>query len=77
MDENLDHIIETKFAEILNKNGKNIIIGVVYRPPNGNLDSFKKAMNAILEKVNRENKLCYLIGDFNVDLFKSESCDAN
>ena len=34
-------------------------------------------MNAILEKVNRENKLCYLIGDFNIDLFKSESCDAN
>jgi endonuclease/exonuclease/phosphatase family metal-dependent hydrolase len=32
-------------------------------------------MNTILEKIDKENKLCYLMGDFNVDLFKSESCD--
>jgi hypothetical protein len=32
-------------------------------------------MNEILENINRENKLCYLMGDFNIDLFKSESCD--
>ena len=32
-------------------------------------------MNTILEKIDRENKLCYLLGDFNIDLFKSESCD--
>ena len=56
----------------MNKNGKNIIIGVVYRPPSGNFDS----INEILETVDRENKLlCYLMGDFNIDLFKSESCD--
>jgi hypothetical protein len=56
----------------MNKNGKNIIIGIVYRPPSGNFDS----INEILETVDRENKLlCYLMGDFNIDLFKSESCD--
>ena len=32
-------------------------------------------MNTILEKVDKENKLSYLMGDFNIDLFKSESCD--
>ncbi len=32
-------------------------------------------MNAILEKIDKENKICYLMGDFNIDLFKSESCD--
>ena len=32
-------------------------------------------MNTILEKIDTENKLCYLMGDFNIDLFKSDSCD--
>jgi hypothetical protein len=40
LDKNIEDIIETKFIEIMNKNGKNIIIGVVYRPPSGNFDSF-------------------------------------
>jgi hypothetical protein len=75
LDANVDDIIETRFIEVLNSHGKNIIIGVVYRPPNGNFDSFKNLMNEILENVNRENKLCYLMGDLNIDLFKSESCD--
>ena len=26
-------MIETKFIEIVNNNGKNIIVGVIYRPP--------------------------------------------
>ena len=32
-------------------------------------------MNKILEKITKENKICYLMGDFNIDLLKSESCD--
>ncbi len=32
LDKNLDDVIETKFAEIVNNNGKNIIVGVIYRP---------------------------------------------
>jgi endonuclease/exonuclease/phosphatase family metal-dependent hydrolase len=32
-------------------------------------------MNQILGKIDKENKLCYLMGDFNIDLLKSESCD--
>ena len=72
---NIEDIVETKFIEIINSNGKNIIIGVIYRPPNRNFATFESAMNTILEKIDRENKLCYLMGDFNIDLFKSESCD--
>jgi hypothetical protein len=59
----------------MNKYGKNIIIGVAYRPPNGNFQSFEKTRNEILENINRENKLCYLMRDFNIDLFKLESCN--
>ena len=68
-------IIETKFIEIINDNGKNLIVGVIYRPPSGYFLTFKNTMNTILEKIDRENKICYLMGDFNIDLFKSESCD--
>ena len=32
-------------------------------------------MNTILGTIDKENKLGYLMGDFNTDLFKSESCD--
>jgi hypothetical protein len=38
----------------------------VYRPPNGNFESFKRIMNEILENIDRENKQCYLMGDFNM-----------
>ena len=53
----------------------NIIARVIYRPPSGNSDSFKQAVNEILETVDRENILFYMMGDFNIDLFKSESCN--
>jgi hypothetical protein len=32
-------------------------------------------MNVLLHKIDKENKICYLMGDFNIDLLKSESCD--
>jgi endonuclease/exonuclease/phosphatase family metal-dependent hydrolase len=63
------------FIEIITNEGKNTIVGVIYRPPNNKFKEFKDIMNAILENVDKENKLCYLIGDFNIDLLKSESCD--
>ena len=75
LDKNVEDTIETKFIEIINDNGKNIIIGVIYRPPNNNFDTFKNTINEILEKIDKENKLSYLMGDYNIDLLKSESCD--
>ena len=52
---------------------KNVIIGVIYRPPNSNLDTFFEYMNVVLEKKKKENKLCYLLGDYNIDLLKTET----
>ena len=46
-----------------------------YRPPNNHFDSFETEMNQMLGQIDKENKLCYLMGDFNIDLLKSESCD--
>jgi aminoglycoside phosphotransferase family enzyme len=63
------------FIEIATSIGKNMIIGVIYRPPNGNIDLFETKFNQLLSKIDKENKICYLMGDFNIDLLKSESCD--
>ena len=32
-------------------------------------------MNEMLAKIDKENKMCSLMGDLNIDLLKSESCD--
>ena len=70
-----ENIIESIFIELVTAVGKNIIVGVIYRPPNSKFDSFENKMNQILGKIDQENKICYLMGDFNIDLLKSESCD--
>ena len=49
-------------------------MGIIYRPPNNKYDLFENAINEILSKIDKENKICYLMGDFNIDLLKSESC---
>jgi hypothetical protein len=61
--------IESLFVEILNPNGKNVIVGSVYRPPNQNLVSFINEFNKILSIITKDNKQCYVMGDFNLDFF--------
>ena len=52
--------IEILFIEVIKPRGKNIIIGVIYRPPDQNLDTFDHYFNAIAGKISTENKLCYI-----------------
>ena len=56
------------FIDIVRSNEKNIVVGVIYRPPHTNVDAFVSKQNEIVEKLSRENKLCYLLGDFNLNL---------
>lgn len=72
---NYQNIIESVFIELLIPSSKNIIIGVIYRKPNNKIDEFENKINQMLGKVHKENKICYLMGDFNIDLLKLESCD--
>lgn len=62
-----DEIIETLFIEIISTSRKNIIVGTVYRPPNGNFDMFENKLNEILTKVDKSNKTAYLMEYFNID----------
>ena len=62
-------VCETLFIEIF-KPGKNVIIGVCYRPPGQSVKAYLNHLKEMLSVVNSEHKECILMGDFNVDLMK-------
>ena len=63
---------EFLFIEILNEKCKNIIVGIIYRPPSSKFNDFKNDLKTILTKLDKSNKPCYIMGDFNIDLLKYE-----
>ena len=70
-----DNDIESVFIEI-NKDKlhleKNIIIGVLYRPPGNDIRTFNEKLESILHKKRRENKVSYILGDFNINLLNND-----
>jgi exonuclease III len=65
---------ESVFIEIKTMEG-HIILGAIYRPPDKNLYKFTREIDNITNDFNKKNKLCVLIGDFNIDLLKETSCE--
>ena len=56
----LNHLkyTESLFIEIEKSNSQNIVVGVVYRPPDQNIEEFNKYVDAVLCKITgQENKL--------------------
>ena len=70
-----DGVLESIFVETSLRKNEKIIIGTIYRPPNSNFNEFEADLKTILRKVDKENKTCILMGDFNIDLIKYESSD--
>ena len=68
-------IWEGQFIKILGSQlERNIIIGNIYRPPrdtNANYHTFIEELNPIFEFVNNKNCECCILGDFNIDLLKT------
>ena len=67
---------ESSFIEIKFQKKKNLIIGCIYRHPNSkiNIQEFNREfIDPLLHKINMENKQCILMGDFNIDLLKSDT----
>ena len=65
--------IENIFIEIERRSlntTKNVIIGLIYRVPDSNADLFNKELLDILQKITKENKFIYIMGDYNLDLLK-------
>ena len=71
------NVLESLFVEITIPRMKNIIIGVIYRPPSEYTLEFLEKLNELLSGVTKGNKYCYITGDFNLDLLKHESHSIN
>ena len=52
-----------------------VIVGVVYRPPGGSTARFNDYLYDALNKISLEGQYCYVMGDFNIDLCKTNSSD--
>ena len=50
------------------QNARNVLIGVIYRPPNQDILLFNEKLNNIMNDVRMENKICYLLGDYNINI---------
>jgi exonuclease III len=68
--------VENVFIEIPKCNFKDkrgIIVGVLYRPPGTCVNDFLTSLTEILSVVKREKKICYIMGDYNINLLNCES----
>ena len=48
--------------------GSNAVVGVIYRPPGTEIKIFNEQLQGILQSINSDNKKCYLLGDYNINL---------
>ena len=46
----------------------NITVGCVYKHPNINVLDFNSLINQLLDKISKEQKQIFLLGDFNINL---------
>ena len=66
--------IESVFIECPSDGHKSVIYGCVYRPPNTPMNAFLDLFTTIIETIIvKEKKLCYIAGDFNIDILKYDS----
>lgn len=55
-----ENILESLFIEM---KADPVVIGTLYRPPNSSIAEFEEQFEKLLDKINRENKLFYLLSD--------------
>ena len=70
-----DSEMETVFIEIdkyIFGTDSNIVIGVIYRMPNSSVDIFNDRISEVMNVIQKERKLCYLMGDLNIDFLKAD-----
>ena len=67
-------LYESVFVEIMRPHGKNIIVGCLYRPPDASLNDFNRSVEDIMSAISFENKLSYIMGDFDINFPNSRSC---
>ncbi len=61
------------WIEVENKTKANSIFGVVYNHPRRNISAFLDYLQTVFTQINKENKLAFVCGDFNLNLLKSDT----
>ena len=69
----MNDIIESLSIEIKVSGSKNILIIVIYKPPNANCKLFLEYLQELLHNPLFNNKDCFIVGDFNIDLSQCHS----
>ena len=68
--------IETVFIEIKKDqigSPKDVVIGTIYRPPKKPINLFTEELSKLLSTLAKENKILYLMGDYNINLLNADS----
>ena len=65
-----DECIFVEIDKVVFKTKASITVGVMYRPPNTNVDKFNESLCELCDVINPSNKNVYIVGDFNIDLLK-------
>ena len=66
--------LESAFIEVINKNGSNDIIGVIYRHPCMNENDFiDNYLTQVTDKLSKTNKKVFIAGDFKFNLLNASS----
>ena len=63
-----DKSAESLFVEINRIKENNIIVAIIYRPPDSKLNEFLSDSDLVLGNISKENKLVFLMGDWNLNL---------
>ena len=70
--------LESVFVELILRGQKNIIVGCIYKHPLMDVNDFNHSyLSPFLSKTSKENKSLILLGDFNINLLKSNSVSSS
>ena len=60
--------VECQWIELCFENQRNIIVGNIYRPPQGDIEEFTTYLDTCIENFDLANRDVYILGDINVDM---------
>ena len=64
---------ECLFIEIERCKSQNIVVGIVYRPPDQSIVEYNDYIDKLLGQIaGRENKLVFMMGNYNINLLNSD-----
>ena len=64
---------EAVWTEIKNPKSKSILWCCTYRHPNTDISKFTKYLSSCLSKIKSEDRLVFIMGDFNINLLNYDS----